>query len=324
VRLPVDLVACPACKGTVRDERESLFCEGCDQRYAVRDEIADLRVTRDASTDTLTAFYARAPFPGFSAQDSLESLRARATRSEFATALDRAISGDARIVELGCGTGQMSLFLATADRAVVAADLTRASLEVGAAAARRFGVEGVAFVETDLRRPGLRDGAFDVVYSSGVLHHTPDPRASFSAMARLARPGGILVLGLYNAWARIPHRLRRAAGRVTGFRFIPFDPVLRGRAAEPERRKAWLRDQYMHPEEHRHTMGEVLRWFRENGIEFLRTYPDSRFGAESLEGSELFTAAGDDWWFEGWVAQLTWIMTLAEEGGLWVTIGRKK
>jgi len=51
-------------------------------------------------------------------------------------------------------------------------------------------VDKVRFVETELRRSGLREGAFDVVYSSGVLHHTPDPRASFAALARLAKPGG--------------------------------------------------------------------------------------------------------------------------------------
>lgn len=239
-------------------------------------------------------------------------------------ALDRAIPGDAKIVDLGCGTGQMSIFLATADRTVVGVDLTRGSLVLGATAARRFGVEGVVFVEADLRRPGLREGAFDVIYSSGVLHHTPDPRASFAALTRLARPGGIIVLGLYNAWARIPHRLRRGMGRLTGLRFIPFDPVLRDRASEPARRDAWLRDQYMHPEEHRHTLREVLSWFRENGVDYLRTYPHSHFGADRPSDDELFASAGDDWWFEGWAAQVGWMKTLAKEGGLWVTIGKKR
>ncbi len=68
------------------------------------------------------------------------------------------------------------------------------------------------FVETDLRRPGLKEGSFDVVYSSGVLHHTPDPRASFARLAQLARPGGTIVLGVYNAFARMPLRLRRRGG----------------------------------------------------------------------------------------------------------------
>jgi SAM-dependent methyltransferase len=300
-----------------------LVCVKCEAGYDVRDGIPDLRVPSDTTTETVRGFYTVAPFPGYPPRDSLGSLRARAGRSEFARLLDRAIPGNANVVEVGCGTGQMSLFLATADRVVIGADLTRASLSLGAAASRRFGVDKARFVETDLRRSGLREGAFDVVYSSGVLHHTPDPRASFAALARLAKPGGIVVLGLYNTWARIPHRLRRAVGRLTGFKWVPLDPVLRDRAGEPERREAWLRDQYMHPEEHRHTTREVQGWFRESGIAYLRTYPDSLFANETLEDDALFQEADDDWGFENWMAQLAWMKTLAHEGGLWVTIGRK-
>src|SRR5207237_1447383 len=122
--------------------------------------------------EVVRQFYERAPFPGYPARDSLRGLRERAERSAFAQLLDRSIPGDARIVEVGCGTGQMCLYLARADRVVIGADLTRASLTLGAAAARRFGLGLVQFVETDLRQPGLRSGSFDVVCSSGVLHHT--------------------------------------------------------------------------------------------------------------------------------------------------------
>ena len=202
------------------------------------------------------------------------------------------------------------------------ADLTRASLELGAAAAKRYALDKVRFVETDLRAPGLRAGIFDVVYSSGVLHHTPNPRASFAAMARLVRPGGIIVLGLYNVYARIPHRLRRSIGRLTNFKWIPFDPILRARDAEPARRKAWFRDQYAHPEEHRHTLAEVQRWFVENGIDYVRAYPNTLIAAPPLEGPELFMPAEDNWQLENFFAQIGWSATIGYEGGLFVTVGR--
>jgi 2-polyprenyl-3-methyl-5-hydroxy-6-metoxy-1,4-benzoquinol methylase len=211
----------------------------------------------DSRTEAVRRFYEHTPFPGYPAHDSLQAVRRRAQRSPFARLLDRAIPGDARIVEIGCGTGQMSVYLARADRFVVAADLTRAALRHGAADARRFGADRVRFIETDLRQPGLTPGSFDVVYSAGVLHHTPNPRESFATLAALARPGGIIVLGVYNTFARVPSRLRRVVARLSGFRFVPFDPVLRERRAEPARREAWLRDQYQHPEEHRHTLAEV-------------------------------------------------------------------
>ncbi len=265
-------------------------------------------------------FYEQTPFPGYPPSDSLVWLRARAERSEFARLLDRAIPCDARVLEMGCGTGQMSLYLARADRVVIGADLTRASLLLGASAARRFGLHRIRFVETDLHRPGLQAGAFDVVYSSGVLHHTPDPRAAFARIARLAKPGGMIVVGLYNAFARIPLRVRRLVARLSGYRWIPFDPVLRDRESEAARREAWLRDQYRHPEEHRHTLAEVQGWFDENGVEYMRAYPSALIGEDP---EELFARAEDNWRLEAWMAQLGWIRTLGQEGGLFITVGRR-
>lgn len=312
------LLACPTCGGAL----ERLACAACAAPYAEDDGVLRLRAPADARTEAVRSFYEAAPFPGYPPRDSLAWLRARAERSTFARLLDQAIPGDARIVEVGCGTGQMSLYLGRADRLVVGADLTLASLRLAEAARRRFGLDGVRFVESDLNRPGLREGAFDVVYCSGVLHHTPDPRAAFARVARLARPGGMVVIGLYSAVARLPLRLRRLAARISGYRWIPFDPVLRDRAAEPARREAWLRDQYRHPEEHRHTVGEVLRWFRAEDVEFLRAYPSAQLHDDAPD--DLFAPAADTWAPERWLAQLGWIASLGHEGGLFVMVGRRR
>src|SRR5262245_59117005 len=312
------LLACPACGGRLAI---NWTCGTCGAQFGAPDGIPDLRLPGDARTDAVRAFYERSPFPGYPARDSLHALRMRAERSVFAALLDRSIRGDARIVEIGCGTGQMCLYLARADRVVVGADLARPSLRLGAEAARRFGLDRVQFVETDLQRPGLKPAAFDVVYSAGVLHHTPDPRASFARLVQLARPCGTIVLGVYNLFARVPMRLRGLIARLTGYRVIPFDPVLRGREQEPARREAWLRDQYQHPEEHHHTLAEVQGWFEENGVEYLRAYPSAVLGDEP---DELFSPAEDNWRVEGWLAQLGWMRTLGREGGLFFTVGRRR
>jgi len=311
------LLACPACGGALA---ASWRCEGCGLAFEVVDGVPALRLPGGERTEAVRDFYTETPFPNYPPEASLSWLRARASRSEFAQSLDAAIAPDARILEIGCGTGQMSLFLARGDRLVISADLTRASLMLAADAARRFGVRGVSFIETDLARPALQPGAFDVVYCSGVLHHTPDPRRSFARIARLARPGGMIVLGLYNAVARLPLRLRRVTARLTGERWIPFDPILRDRAGEPERRAAWLRDQYRHPEEHRHTLREVRRWFAENGVSFVRSYPPV-LGGEVAPAS-LFAPEEDDWAFGDWLTQLGWMAALSQEGGLFVTVGQ--
>jgi len=311
------LLACPACGGALAADWR---CGGCGAAFEEVDRLPDLRLPGDARTETVRDFYTETPFPNYPPEASLSWLRARASSSEFAQRLDAAIAPDARIVEIGCGTGQMSLFLARGERIVIGADLTRASLLLAADAARRFGIKGASFVETDLARPALRAGAFDVVYCSGVLHHTPDPRRSFARIARLARPGGMIVLGLYNTVARLPLRMRRVVARLTGERWIPFDPILRDRAAEPERRAAWLRDQYRHPEEHRHSLREVRHWFAENGVSFVRSFPPVLGAAEA--SACLFAPEKDDWAVGDWLTQLGWMGTLSQEGGLFVTVGQ--
>ena len=313
----LELLACPACGKALAPDWS---CSSCGARYEAPDGIPHLLLAGDSKTDVVRRFYERAPFPGYPPRESLSSLRARAERSEFARLLDKAIPGDARIVEIGCGTGQMSLYFARGDRVVIGADLTRGALQLGAEAAKRFGLEQVRFVETDLQHPGLRSSAFDVVYSSGVLHHTANPRSSFARIAQLARPGGIIVLGVYNSFARIPLRLRRVLARWSRYRWIPFDPVLRDRQNEPARREAWLRDQYQNPEEHRHTLTEVQEWFEENEIDYVRAYPSALLGEEP---GDLLAYADDNWLPEAWLAQLGWIRKLGKEGGLFVAIGRR-
>jgi SAM-dependent methyltransferase len=313
-----ELLACPACRG---DLSADWSCVACGTRFDAPDGIPNLRLDGHSRTETVRAFYEAAPFPGYPPRDSLSTFRARAGRSRFAQLLDRALPADSRIAEIGCGTGQMSLYLAGGDRVIIAADLSRSSLRLGAAAARRFGIRHVHFIETDLHRSALKSGAFDVVYSSGVLHHTPDPRAAFANVARLAKHGGIVIVGVYNAVARMPLRFRRTLARATRFHMVPFDPVLRERRDEPARYEAWLRDQYRHPEEHTHTVSEVTQWFVENDLEHLRSFPSTVLGDQS---EELFARAVDDWRLESWIAQLGWMWTLSREGGLFFTIGRRR
>src|SRR4051812_34592872 len=172
-----ELLACPACGGRLAAD---CSCTACRASFSVEHGIPNLRIPGDSRTDRVREFYEQTPFPNYPPRDSLSALYARAERSVFARLLDEAISGGARIVEVGCGTGQMSLYLARGDRLVVAADLSRPSLRLGAAAAARFGIDRVQFVETDLQQAGLRAAAFDVVLASGVLHHTPEPRHSFA------------------------------------------------------------------------------------------------------------------------------------------------
>jgi SAM-dependent methyltransferase len=67
---------------------------------------------------------------------------------------------------------------------------------------------GLRVVRADLNRLPFRDGAYDRILCIGVLHHLPARTAALGEMARVLRPAGALVLGVY-APRSLQARLRR-------------------------------------------------------------------------------------------------------------------
>ena len=104
----------------------------------------------------------------------------------------------ARVLELGCGTGEDAVWLASRGVAVVATDASEAMLDVARGKAAAAGVEArVRWARVDLARDGLPEGPFDGACSSfGALNCLEDRRPLAQAMARAVRPGGRVVLSL--------------------------------------------------------------------------------------------------------------------------------
>ncbi len=91
------------------------------------------------------------------------------------------------VLDAGCGKGRHLRTMAQLGaKAVIGVDLSDA---VDVAFANTCNFPNVHIVQADLRALPFRRG-FDLAYSVGVLHHTPDPAASFRAVVDLVRPGG--------------------------------------------------------------------------------------------------------------------------------------
>jgi ubiquinone/menaquinone biosynthesis C-methylase UbiE len=103
-----------------------------------------------------------------------------------------------RLLEIGCGLGTDLMEFARHGARVTGLDLTHASV---ALARRRFELESMAgqFAVGDAENMPFSDNSFDVVYSFGVLHHTPDTRRAFGEVHRVLKPGGEAVIMLYHS-----------------------------------------------------------------------------------------------------------------------------
>jgi SAM-dependent methyltransferase len=101
-----------------------------------------------------------------------------------------------RVLEVGCGMGAMASLWAGQGALVTAVDLNPVAI---AQTTRRFELYGLkgTIRQADGRVLPFDDGAFDFVYSWGVLHHSPDLAQSIGELLRVLAPGGEFGVMLY-------------------------------------------------------------------------------------------------------------------------------
>jgi len=99
----------------------------------------------------------------------------------------------ATILDIGCGTGSLSVVMAHLGHAVTGGDLSPAMIAQAQAKAAAAG-QVIAFQVMDAAQPSLAPGTFDVVVCRHLLWALPEPAAVLGRWAALLRPGGRLVL----------------------------------------------------------------------------------------------------------------------------------
>jgi SAM-dependent methyltransferase len=325
------LLCCPVDRAPLRwnPAAERLEGESCGHSFRLEHGIPCLFSAnewpsgRSDVTHIVQQFYEETPFPNYDGLDSRDSLRRKARDGVLARMLDEQISHSASILEVGCGTGQLTNFLGMGwGRTAVGADLCMNSLKLAKGFRDRFSINNAHFLQMNLFKPPFPEQSFDVVISNGVLHHTSDCAGGFQSIARLVRPGGVIIVGLYNHLGRLPTLWRR-------WLIDKFDaaaPLLDRRLrhdGEAARRAAWFMDQYKHPHETRHSIDEVLAWLDAAGFEFTACIPtigDVEFSDEVM----LFEPGATGRYRDRLSTEVEMLLTGGSDGGLYVMIGRKR
>jgi ubiquinone/menaquinone biosynthesis C-methylase UbiE len=120
-----------------------------------------------------------------------------------------------RVLEIGVGLGTDHIQFARAGAVLSGVDLTQHAIDL---VRRRLELEGLhsSLEVADAEHLPFADGTFDVVYSWGVLHHTPDTPAAVREAIRVVKPGGRICVMLYARHAWVSYGLWLRNGPLSG------------------------------------------------------------------------------------------------------------
>ena len=244
--IPDRLLACLKAPGAADDgslERvDGAFrCSKTGAVYPDREGVPSLLApSRPRDGDGITAkiksFYEENPFPSYEGVQEFGDLVNRGQKTAFASDLLEAIGYNKLVLECGCGTGQLSHFLSLNNNHVLGIDLSLSSLKLAVEHKLRNEVPRVGFVEMNIFDLGDQGRMLRRGHLAPACCTTPRMRArAFASIVRKAKPGGLVVVGLYNWFARVPTWMRAQADR-------PARPQHRLRGAQPDPRQAQGRD----------------------------------------------------------------------------------
>jgi SAM-dependent methyltransferase len=202
------------------------------------------------------------------------------------------------VLDVGCGMGRFAEVATRWGARVIGIDLSAAA----EMAARNLADRDFVALQADVFGLPFSSESFDVIYSMGVLHHTPDCEAAVKVLPRYLKPGGTLTVWLYsgyNKWYRFSDFWRRYTSKMppkrlhsilrvavpflyhteNGIRRIPLlgkpaaglfhhvFPVNRQPSAEARLLDTF--DWYSPKYQSKHTYEQVFRWFENCGLEDL-------------------------------------------------------
>jgi ubiquinone/menaquinone biosynthesis C-methylase UbiE len=101
------------------------------------------------------------------------------------------------VLDVGCGSGIATQLLAEAGGNVTAVDLTDWAVDTTRRRLTAFALDGDV-QQADAEQLPFADESFDLVFSWGVIHHTTDMDRALSELVRVCRPGGEVVIMVYN------------------------------------------------------------------------------------------------------------------------------
>ena len=176
---------------------------------------------KDTETKKVTNFYQETPFPNYKDEDNKQTILEKGNKNFLAAQFKKFIGYKKSILEVGCGTGQLSIYFSIGtNNNVVALDPTIQSLNLAKKFADSNSISNIKFLNADIFDDVLTDQYFDFIWCNGVLHHTKDPYGAFKILIKSLKSKGYVLIGLYNKYGRLRTVIRRYLYKLFGKKFL--------------------------------------------------------------------------------------------------------
>ncbi len=190
------------------------------------------------------------------------------------------------ILIAGCATGHIPIKVCKNYQAskVTGVDLSLSSLAYGLRKVQEMKIENLELMHGDILELENLKQKFDIIFSSGVLHHMKDPEAGWQVLANILKPGGLMKIGLYSELERqhitdcrqyiiehkipdTPKGIRRIRKIIAGFpeghpfrKVMPFNDFYS---------TSMMRDLFFHVQEQCFTIPRIEKALNDFDLEFL-------------------------------------------------------
>ena len=284
-------------------------------------EVPDLFIDdKSQITNKQNKFYNEILFPNYDDIDDFGTLLEKGAMNPFTKKLDSEVPYNAKVLELGCGTGQLSLYMSRYNRIIHGTDISVGSLMLAENFRKKHTLHNVFFSRQNVFNMNFKERYFDVIISNGVLHHTKSAKLGFEHLIPLLKPNGYIIIGLYHSYGRLLTKLKQKISPYVGENMLYFDKTLR-QMKSAEKKLAWQQDQFSNPHETSHTLKEILRWFNESKIDFINSIPFSYKHTNKIFEKQKRPSSGNLMLSE---PLLAFNIKQIREGGFFIVIGKKR
>ncbi len=220
---------------------------------------------------------------------------------------DREYRPNLDILIAGCGTNQAAVFAYTNPEAsIVAIDVSGSSLEHHRFLKQKYSLKNLELHKLPIEEVGSLGREYDLVVSTGVLHHMSDPKAGIRALAKVLRVEGVAAIMLYARYGRLGVEMLQGVFRDLGLvqndssltvvkaaiASLPQDHPLRSymTVAPDLQFDAGLVDTFLHGRDRSYTVADCLDFVAAGGLVFQDWFLKSSYEPTASPGDPFLSA----------------------------------